>query len=329
MQFQFFSQAKQWKRNLKLAALFGAACFFAFNNLASPSKAITSFNTASQNIPKSKIREFTNEATGYLDRVAKNFDTLNCPVDDHFCWWFLFHIKIGESGSGPMTEFARSVPVKKANDSFVGEAHIFQYPSYWAIKGVKSSTKLKSGASIEDYVYSKDWLWLFANSPDPEPSWYLMGKHFYPDLPEVSASYRGETACLGSHYLVGLSSNNANPALFKLKLNDYYERLHKAMQSPPEEAFKDPFKADLIAHAMETFCLSGRADLIDEETFLYTLKYLEVYSNEFDREIGRHTSLNDFVKRDSEIAYATAEMLGHFRNGLKVCAGIEPNRLRY
>jgi len=326
-----------WNLNLyfslfRRAAFLWVACFFIFYAVCSGAEvqkySYSQFPESKKNTtsPKDKIRALTQEAILELDEIARVFDDLRCAADDHFCWWFLFHVRIGERGPTAMTQFVRSLPLNQPGRNFVGEAHLFQYPAYWAIKGVNPNTRLKSGLTIADYVYERNWAWDFATGADKEPSWYLMGRHFYPDLPNVSAQHKDEKACLGSHYLVGLSVNKKHRKLFELELDDYYQRLLEAMKGSPEEAFRDPFKADLIAHAMETFCLSGRVDLIDRQMFMYALRYLDVFKREFKQEFN-NSDVKNFVRADSEIAYATGEMLGHFRNGLRVCSKDEVNRL--
>jgi hypothetical protein len=267
------------------------------------------------------------EAVSYLDKIAKNFDNLHCSSKDEFCWWFLFHIRIGDSGSQSMQRFAEQVPFQNSGH-FMGEAHVFQYPAYWLMKRVNRSTNLQTGQTIDQFVKNRNWPEVFRNSKDKEPSWYLIGQKFYPSLPKVSPLYSKEASCLGSHYLVGLSIDESNSLIFDKQLNLYINKLRNVTQYDADEAIYDPFKADIVVHAPESLCLSGRRDLIDSDLFYYNLEFLEAFSNEFEKGFSKVNSPESFVKADSSIAYLTASVLGHFRHGLKVCAGIQQNPLR-
>ncbi|MDX1920666.1 MAG: hypothetical protein SFU25_08045 [Candidatus Caenarcaniphilales bacterium] len=296
---------------------------------------LTSLSNPNTPIKPNEIRIYTAQAIRYLDGVSQKFSNLSCSVNDDFCWWFLLHVKIGEKGSRPMLEFARSVPIfgkprlrNNIENIFPGESHVFQYPAYWLLKGVPTNTLLRNGQTIEEYILNRDWERAFTKSSDKEPSWYWIGKAFYPQLPAFEEQFDPkEVACLGSHFLVGLSQSKRQSPVYTRYLEDYYYRLKQAMRVSPEIALKDPFKADLLMHYMETFCLAGRPDLIDKESFFYTLKFMEAYTKEFNREFAKSSSINSFVKADSEMAYATAEMLGHFRNGLRVCLNRSANPL--
>lgn len=321
---------RQQRRFFQNCFFFLCLLFYFFINSLSV-EAIGDLKPAKVTKPN-EIRVYTRQAISYLDSIASRFNHLNCRLEDDFCWWFLFHLKIGEQGSRPMTEFARSVPflnkVGLTGNIFPGESHVFQYPAYWLLKGVPTNTILRNGRTVDDYIFSRSWDKVFKNSSDKEPSWYWIGRHFYPQLPQFQEHFDSdEVACLGSHYLVGLSQEHRSNPVYGEYLEDYYYRLKQAMRVSPEIALKDPFKADLIMHYMETFCLSGRPDLIDQESFFYTLKFMEAYSKKLNREYPKYLTQNDFVRPELEIAYATAEMLGHFRNGLRVCLDRNTNPL--
>ena len=277
-----------------------------------------------------------NDNLAYLDRVARKFDSLSCAKNDVFCWWFLFHIRIGNTGSESMTRFAQKAYLSDDLDSdgflFIGEGHIFQYPAYWLLKGVKSDTLLRAGYTFQDLIQNTDWPYIQQISADKEPSWYLMGRRFDSTLPKISPRYRGNLACGGSHYLVGLSVNPRHEELFEQELAEYMQNIDDAIQSFSETGMLDRQQSDLIAHAMETLCLSGRQDLISADLFWVSMAFTKQFKSDFESSftanINSNNSINAFVTPNHEIAYITAEMLGHFRNGLKVCYGIEPNRLR-
>jgi hypothetical protein len=273
----------------------------------------------------SQINFYTKEAINYLDDLAIPFNNLKCAANDDFCWWVLFHVSIGESGNKQMKKFATSVPFNYHKNVFAGESHIAQYSAYWLLKRLPLNTILTDSQTINEYILRRDWVRDFWQNEDKEPSWYFMVNRFYTRLPQVSPVYPNtERACQGGHYLVGLSTQkHLYKPLFDYELRDYYFRLKQTIQTFKPQDLHNPVKADLISHGMETLCLSGHRELIDESIFYTSLYLVQTYSLEIERERKKYTSPEAFLKGNRELAYSTAELLGHFRNGLKVCAGFE------
>jgi len=283
--------------------------------------------TKQQNLPNqasSQIKFYTKEAISYLDELAIPFNNLKCEKNDEFCWWVLFHTSIGGSGNKQMQNFATSVPFNYTKNVFVGESHIAQYSSYYLLKKVSLNTVLKSGETLNEYIINRDWLKDFRQNADKEPSWYLIVNHFYKSLPEISPVYNTERACQGGHYLVGVSTKkNIYQSLFDYELRDYYYRFKQAAQTFTPADLYNPYKADLLTHGLETLCLSGHLELIDEQLFYANLLLLQTYSIEIEKERKKYNTPEAFVKGNKELAYSTGEILGHFRNGLRVCSGME------
>ncbi len=338
----FKSQEKQIKKRAQASVwfcLFFSTVFFVITlGLVPSSEAKESFAPENEQVKslKKKYQQVLQDNLAYLDRTAHKFDSLSCAKDDVFCWWFLFHIRIGDTGSEPMARFAQRAYLSDDLDSngflFIGEGHVFQYPAYWLLKGVKPETLLRAGYTFEDLIQNTNWPYVRQVSSDKEPSWYLIGRHFDSKLPRISPKYRGNIACAGSHYLVGLSVDSRHIELFDQELAEYMQNIDYAIQSFSETGLLDRQQSDLIAHAMETLCLSGRQDLISPDLFWVSMEFTKQFKSDFESSFAvslrSSNSLNGFVTPNHEIAYMTAEMLGHFRNGLKVCFGIEPNRLR-
>ncbi len=266
-------------------------------------------------------------AVKFLDSKAAKFQEIECSEKDLFCWWFLFHINIGNPGSSSMQGFAENIKVLP-NGKFTGEGHLFQYPAYWLLKGVPPETELSNGESLIEFIESEDWQKNLYLANDKEPSWYLIGERILPSLPRVDTNYSDETACMGSHYLVGLYAQNPDSPLFRLELEKYKELLDEVMQTSPEEALSQPGKADILIHSFETLCLVDQRQIIDAKFFNYNMRFLEAFSRLINRDLRNASSPEQFVNSRSETAYLTAGMLGHFRYGLRVCAGFERNRLR-
>ena len=132
-------------------------------------------------------------ALKYLEQDAKYFAGLKCSRNDEFCWWFLFHIRIGDSGSHSMRKFITQTPISNTGN-LTGEGHIFQFPAYAILKGVSLDTELSNGLTLEEYIQNQDWLYKFQTSQDKEPSWYLIGQSLYSDLIPIQTAYNDELA---------------------------------------------------------------------------------------------------------------------------------------
>ncbi len=194
------------------------------------------------------------------------------------------------------------------------------------MKKVPINTTLKNGETLENYIFSRNWLELFEDNLDKEASWYRVGQIYYPELPNVSVHLsKSEMSCLGSHYLIGSSLHPRKYAKqHKSLLKEFYFNLQNLVHSQnPTEALHNPLSSDLIVHSYETFCLSNRKDLIDRKFFFYSLKYIEKFAQAFEQNFSGENSALDFIQTKSEIAYTTAEVLGHLRYGLKVCSAME------
>lgn len=269
-----------------------------------------------------------NVALEYLDKDAEYFNHLKCSPMDEFCWWFLFHVRIGDSGAAPMQRLSSQIPIS-LNGNLKGQGHIFQFPAYWLLKGVPPDALLTNGQTIDEYIKNTNWLYNFEISSDKEPSWYLIGQNFYPELYNISAEFEGPLACGGSHYLVGLYAAGEKQ-IFKKQLKIYLRNLEQAIEYTPEQVLADPHKADLIMHSFETLCLTGNRELIQEKLFSYNLLFLNHFQRQFDNLINSQASLQpkDLQNKNEDLAYALADMLGHFRYGLKICAEKEYNHLK-
>ena len=308
-------------------------CLFIFINIFAPLKAkvfdlqALRDKTRHQNLDNRsslQIKLYTKEAINYLDELAIPFDNLKCAKNDKFCWWVLFHTSIGASSNKQMQKFAVSVPFNYQKNVFVGESHIAQYSAYYLLKKVSLNTPLQSGQTLNEYIINRDWQKDFRQNADKEPSWYFMVNHFYRQLPEINPVYNTERACQGGHYLVGLSTKkNIYPALFNHELRDYYFRLKQAAQTFTPADLYNPYKADLLTHGLETLCLSGHLELIDEQIFYANLLLLQSYSVEIEKERKKYNTPEAFVQGNKELAYSTGEILGHFRNGLKICSAVQ------
>jgi hypothetical protein len=284
------------------------------------------YSQPNQKLSKGQVANQVYSTLDHLNSLAAAFNGVQCAQSDKLCWWFLFHLAIGDSGNKSMQRFADQVPIS-TQGIFTGEAHVFQYPAYWALKGVSPKTKLRNGQSLNNYIYQRNWLRAFAGNKDKEPSWYLIGQKFYRQLAPVTAVYYDEKACSGSHYLLGLSASGTNSALFYQQLFNYKNELKQVFYYPPEQALINPKQADLITHSLEALCLSGQREAIGGEQFVYTLHFLEHFYAIFSQQMVQAGDAQEFLKGNTDIVVLTADLLGHFRYGLKVCANLEPNYL--
>lgn len=261
-----------------------------------------------------------------LDRLAARFHNVQCSNKDDLCWWFLFHLAIGESGPGNLSHLLSIAP-ERASGNLAGEAHVFQVPAYSLIKGVNPNTKLQSGQRLEEYILSRDWIRALELSSDREPSWYLVGRAFYKTLRPIHPEYYEEKSCMGAHYLLALSIDEAHLPYFQRELDLYHRNLRAALEFPAAEALKDPQKADLLTHSFEALCLSGQRELIDAEHLIYTLAFLDEFDYVFEEQFTSSGSAENFLKSDLETVVLTGDILGHLRHGLRICANLERNRL--
>jgi hypothetical protein len=280
----------------------------------------------SDEIHRRDVHQLTRSAIASLDETSHYFDDLRCSPYDSFCWWFLFHLSIGETGNKAMRHFAQRVPYK-ADGTFVGEAHVSQYSAYWFLKGIPSDTTLSTGETFNEHMYSTDWKNLFRQSTDKEPSWYLISEAFAPDLPKISPRYEKEKSCMGSHYLIGLYADKSNRKLYESYLQDYYYRVYEVLNVHPSQALTDETKSDLILHSFESFCLTGQKHLISKELFYYSIDLLNLYLKQLKQKMDQYPDPNSLIANDSEFIFLSGEVFGHFRNGLKVCSGVEQNRI--
>ncbi|HEY9886493.1 MAG TPA: hypothetical protein V6C96_04455 [Vampirovibrionales bacterium] len=260
------------------------------------------------------------QALNYLDQIALYFEELECERSDAFCWWFKFHKSIGDNGPRSSIEFANSVPSKansKFNTFFVGESHVFQYPAYWLVKGVPLSTKLSSGKTLKQFIEEHNWEQLLQKEED---SWYQLGNYFLKQPSSNSTTLNSDNinyACGGSHKII--ASYLTSKSSFQKELNEFLAKLEKGKDSHPSVILNKPQIIDPFFHSFEVLCSTINEDKFSLEQIQYHFNLLQAFSSEFERSFTSSASLKSFINEENEIAYTTAEMLGHYRYGLRLC----------
>lgn len=289
------------------------------------------------------LRSDLQEAIDFkLVEMANYFKSLKCGLSDHVCWWFLFHLAIGESSNDLMTKFAQKVPLRFSKElgygSFAGEAHIAQYPAYWLLKGVKLNTLLDSGQSIKDYLNNTPWEKVHIDTisrtntynVNEELSWYWMAQALYPQLPVLTQSTHFESACGGGHHLSGLYF--AQSPEFDDELEEFMQKINTMVLSkniPPayqNYPYYELYKFYVLSHAFESLYLSKQQALIDDKLVDKAIKHIEAIYKHFlavKVQVESPEQFLETIKADGTSHYYYGDTLGHFRFGLNLCSGKE------
>ena len=276
-----------------------------------------------------------------LDILAKSFLDLNCSTIEQtdFCWWFKFNLALGETGSQKIREFAQSVPVyfypEPGYSVFAGEAHIFQYPAHFLLKGLRANLQLDSGESLAEYVEQTNWQSVFEDASiglhpqytNRELSWYWLGRASYSKkkLRQIEANLlqNSPLSCDGAFYLAGLMYYK--PEEFKRYAWAFQEKIKKMIADFPEARQFDRrlYQFFLATYLLEGYSLAGKEELVSKETIAYLIKFIRNFRKEFEQRKKNHASAESFIENDPEFAYVSTCILGHLRYGAKVYLGIE------
>lgn len=331
------------------------------SSLNSQLKINTTENT-NLNINEAQV-EAVERLIARLDALSKKFSSgLHCEKDDYFCWWFLFHLNIGREGNGGMQSFAHSVPIitkykdgqiiekegKKYKEIdyeiFAGEAHIFQMPAYWILKGVPLSLRLSNGRTLREYIRQTDWEKVLSdvlikkntNYINPELSWYNLGRQRVEWLPELSALSEEEfpkdqISCGSSHELA------SERPVSEERLVNYSAKIKNMLENvqPTDVDLESLF---LATHVLEAYSLIGRRDLIDQELLDFELRFGDDMIDKFERnlkelkrempldgidEFDENFNANAFLEKFPDASYGFADLFGHFLFGLRLYLGKE------
>jgi|GEM_PF-4922964 len=274
-----------------------------------------------------------------LDFLAKDFLDLECKNNEDFCWWFKFNLALGETGKKEISKFARSVPFYFYRDlnygSFLGEAHIFQYPAHFLIKGIEPNLKLKSNQTIKEYLEFTNWRNVFQDAmlgkhpkyTNWELSWYWLGRKSsgLSSLGQIEANFfkNGTLACDGAFYLAGTSYYNQSD--FERYALVFEDKIKEMLINFPEARQFDRklYEFFLVSYLLEGYSLAGKQNLISEETLDYVIKFTQNFRKKFYLKTKTYTSSREFLEKDQEFAYFTTCVLGHLRYGAKLYLGIE------
>ncbi|MDX1920429.1 MAG: hypothetical protein SFU25_06800 [Candidatus Caenarcaniphilales bacterium] len=276
-----------------------------------------------------------------MDEMAEYFKTVECPVDDRVCWWFRFHLAIGEVGSAGMTQFAKQVPLDNHPSwgyaNFMGEAHIAQYPAYYLLKGIDKNTPLKSKTSFVQYLDKTPWKKMYTDTVSKENtvninhelSWYWIAKAKYPSLPMfVQSTAPYEEACEGGHHLPGLYFSN-DPS-FPAELKEFNDRLKKLVipKVVPASMKSDPYielkRFYALSHAFEDFMLTDQKKLISQALIDRAVEHVDKLEEHYKINKPKFKSASEFfhtAKMDGYFHYYYGDTLGHFRYGIHMCTG--------
>ena len=274
-----------------------------------------------------------------LDEMANYFKKLKCGLSDNVCWWFLFHLSIGEPDTELMTKFAQKVPLRFSSElgygSFAGEAHITQYPAYWLLKGVSLNTNIDSGQSIKQYLNSTPWEKVYTDTVNKtntynvneELSWYWMARSVYPSLKPLEQTSSFESACGGGHHLSGLYFSQSPE--FTTELNEFMSKVHTMVLSKNiPKAYKnypyyELYRFYVLSHAFEGLYLTKQQALIDDRLVNKAIEHIEtIYSHFLQTKatVNNPQEFFEYIKSDGTSHYYYGDTLGHFRFGLNLCS---------
>lgn len=282
------------------------------------------------------------QALGRLDEMGKYFSDLKCAKNDLPCWWFKFHVAIGETGPQSMTRFAHEVPLfyrpEFAYGHFAGEAHIAQYPAYWKMKGISEQTVLSSGQTLQEFIFQTPWEKIYYDTLhrthpvniNEELSWYSVLRSYHPELKNIQQNTAFESACAGGHHLTGLYY--ANDLRYGAELNEFNGKVQDlilAKELPPaykSYPYVDLLRFYVLSHLFETYYLTHNKALVDDELVDKAVAHINTIYKYFIAGKAKFNTPEEFVaeiKSGGFSLYYYGDTLGHFRYGLKLCAGME------
>ncbi len=285
------------------------------------------------------------EAINKLDKMSAYFSNLQCKPDDAQCWWYTFHLAIGDTGPASMTRFAQKVPYKNFDKlgygSFKGEAHVAQYPGYWLLKGVNTNTKLRSGSTLNEYIKNTPWSKVYTDTVkkinpvniNEELSWYWITRSFYPQLKKLEQTTHFEDSCGGGHHITGMYYNNTPES--KNELKGFMKKINGLVLSdtvPPEYKnypYVDLYRFYVLSHAFESLYFTRNENLVSPKLVQKAVEHTNLMYGYFQNGKAQYADPENFFEKIRSEGYAIyyyGDTLGHFRYGLKICAGVDDFR---